>query len=527
MDMLKKGMAVALIAAASSAYAGGPEVPAPVIYVGGAYVDVGLSHDDLQNYWIRSGSRSVTNTFDGNTINYRVPEPVYKIDSGAKGWDGFLGFGYHYVWNREWSLGFEIFGDLTSLNGTQFVRKIDNRITGDKTVIYQSRMRVNETVGVSIFPGYYVAPGSLYFLDIGYVNTEFKINGFPARSAANIGEPSGYEYESGSRLGFGVNTQVGRHFAVRQEYLWENYENPTFTNYLNTRSSDDLIGVVTLNANRRVKTSPEIEKYNVAAVYYFTKQGNATDLNTAPARVGGQAYFGINMGRDEALMNSGYWDSHTLIFANNALQSDLVGGEGGLAKIYGWNLGLVAGYGFNFSNRWYAGLELTGNFDESTGQYRVARGAYNTNTRSFGAFSMSAKFEKEGDFGVAFMPGYQVSDQALLYARVGYVGAQFRVINAWSGETDLTPAQNALLTFKHSKWVDGLQLGVGVDTMVYQNLSLRTEFDINNYGNFNVREIPISTTSFLNSTISTSAIINRKNIIEDSFNVSLIWHFFR
>ena len=81
--------------------------------------------------------------------------------------------------------------------------------------------------------------------------------------------------------------------------------------------------------------------------------------------------------------------------------------------------------------------------------------------------------------------------------------------------------------------MNGLQLGVGVDTLVYENLSLRTEFDVNQYGTLrnNILNVVNPGTVQGGAVVAggqttTNITSNYRNVIEDQFNVALIWHFF-
>ena len=116
--MLKKGIvAAALIAATSAVYAGGPEVPPPA-FIGGVYMDVGLSRDNVSDNYSQATNRSfnVFDPVDGAAIDTIVgPTFLSRAAAGAPGWDGFVGFGVNYVWDNEWSLGLELFGDARAL----------------------------------------------------------------------------------------------------------------------------------------------------------------------------------------------------------------------------------------------------------------------------------------------------------------------------------------------------------------------------------------------------------------------------
>ena len=309
-------------------------------------------------------------------------------------------------------------------------------------------------------PGYFVATGSLYFLELGYVNSQFQLTGFPNPSVAGVlaivsTNPSLNQNLSGFRFGVGTNTQVGTHVAVREEYIWE------FYNSLTANSNTNAVGpfpntdfLLNVGRNNSIRVNPTIGKFNLAAVYYFARQGNAPDLNTAPAHVGGHFYGGLNGSYEAINSNAEYGNVLTTGVANN-FAATTQGLFKGIMDITGWNVGLFAGYGWNFSNRWYLGGELFGNFDSTNGNTsQTSSGAIltltngvPTNTVVTLPYTLTARLQKQWDFGLALIPGYQVSDHALLYGRVGYVGAQFRSTTAMGtgfingGVNTLTGAQ--------------------------------------------------------------------------------------
>lgn len=525
--MMKKGITAAVFfVAASSIYAGGVEI-APV-YVGGFYADVGLSRDDVRNYFQQNGLQTLSVSING------VPQGSittgdfnYQIHAGAAGWAGLVGLGYQYVWNQHWSLGAEIYGDFSSAHGQLLDRSQYDLILGKITRSYSAEMRLNNTFGVSVMPGYYFAPGSLYFLDFGYVNSEFKLSGFPTNipGAFNLGQPaSREENESGLHLGFGVNTQVGRHLAVRQEYIWESYARVTARSVQNAIQDAGNGETDFLAGNRMLRVTPSVEKYNLAVAYYFAPQGNRPNLEATPVHVGGHFYLGANASRDEAISDTQYFSERFTLTTAALVTNDLNLREDGRMKIAGGNAGLFAGYGFNFSNRWYTGFELSGNYDQVQGLYSVSAPA-NFLTGVPEGFFISERLEKNWDFGAAFMPGYQVSDQALLYARVGYVGAEFEIEKHAIGNTGIPADQTARLNFTQNRWVSGLQLGVGVDTLLSERLSLRTEFNVNNFGTRQVSTL-LSDVTLGNANARNELSTRYKHIIEDQFNLALIWHFF-
>ncbi len=520
--MLKKGIAVAaLMAAASNVYAGGIEVaPAPA-YFGGAFVQLGISRD-AQNTSFRQTYITLANGQASDLSQSNL------LNSGAFGWDGNLGVGYDYVWNR-WSFGLEAYGDLSSDHEVMYdPTLIANQLTGTTTATTNFDLRMYGTFGISFLPGFYVAPGSEFFLDIGWVVSEFSLSGFPiSDTAGNVNAvaapPRRNVDQSGFRFGIGANTQLGPHLALSQEYDWETYD-------LIARTNVVPLGVLQAPTggtfNNPVRVSPDLERYNLAAVYYFGRQGNAPDLDTAPAHVGMSFYAGINGSRDLVGSRATYWEDRQMnVNAAGFTTLDNITAAGGDSMISGFNIGAFGAWAWNFPNRWYTAVELGGNIDGANGRYSLAQ-PFNGGVLL--GFNDYFRLTKQGDFSISFLPGYQVSDYALIYGRVGYVGARFSISNIMGGSPivvapALTPNQLNVLTFSRDVWLDGYQLGLGVDTFICSNLSLRTEFDVNSYNGIDTSAQLLAGNGFNMRAFST----RYHNIYEDSFNLGLIWHFYR
>ena len=142
---------------------------APRISMGGPYVSVGISRDDIRNNFYRSFD--YTNVYTG----YSAPSTRFNLDSGASAWDGFLALGFNHVWNNALSLGVEVFGDISNANREQLGVNEDINLLGGSILGSSYQLSAPYSMGLSFLPGFYAAPGSLIFIDIGYVNTQFRL----------------------------------------------------------------------------------------------------------------------------------------------------------------------------------------------------------------------------------------------------------------------------------------------------------------------------------------------------------------
>lgn len=118
----------------------------------------------------------------------------------------------------------------------------------------------------------------------------------------------------------------------------------------------------------------------------------------------------------------------------------------------GWNGGLFVGYGRYFGWFYIAG-EIFANY---TGAQ--------TST-SFGPYNNSISLRTS--WGGSLLPGIKLNDQALLYARIGFV------------RTFLQSTEKGVLggNSTDTNWENGGEVGIGLETLLIGNLSLRAEYN--------------------------------------------------
>lgn len=121
----------------------------------------------------------------------------------------------------------------------------------------------------------------------------------------------------------------------------------------------------------------------------------------------------------------------------------------------GWDADLAVGIGWTFQDHYYLGLE--------------AFGSITNNEAHFGP----AEIEMEHSFGVSVLPGVKISDSTMAFLRLGWVRSRFEVKGGMFGGSI-------------SKSRNGGQVGIGLETMVTNNVSTSLEYDWARYGNWNV-----------------------------------------
>ncbi|OJX12242.1 MAG: hypothetical protein BGO77_03585 [Caedibacter sp. 37-49] len=158
--------------------------------------------------------------------------------------------------------------------------------------------------------------------------------------------------------------------------------------------------------------------------------------------VGGQ--LGYGSGKSE-------WNSRSAVAGENfARKTDL-----GTRGIVG---GLHVGFGKEFNNKMYLGLEAFGNLSKTEGKERSLIG----NTRFY------AKAKRKNEFGAALRPGF-VCGNALLYVKAGVSSAKWEYRSAWSQNAVVTERQN---TSKHRI---AFVPGIGVSMLVSEHVIVGVE----------------------------------------------------
>jgi opacity protein-like surface antigen len=128
----------------------------------------------------------------------------------------------------------------------------------------------------------------------------------------------------------------------------------------------------------------------------------------------------------------------------------------------GWNGSLFAGYGLYFS--WvYIGGEISANVSDAHTQYSVD---------SLGS-RYHVKLNVHNSYSAAILPGVRFNNATLLYGRLGYVRTYLK-----SREKAALgyPIRVPIFSKRTTKWGNGIQAGLGLETVVWRNFSLRGEY---------------------------------------------------
>lgn len=133
--------------------------------------------------------------------------------------------------------------------------------------------------------------------------------------------------------------------------------------------------------------------------------------------------------------------------------------------------GVFLGWGRYLTNYFYLGGELFGDFSKAT----VSEN--DTFTDPDTTIVYTGKISSKGAFGINFHPGFALTPSTLLFVRLGYIRGGFRTQETSTG---LSINNNS------TNWVNGFDYGIGVETSLCDNFSLRSEFTHSNFKSFTI-----------------------------------------
>lgn len=155
--------------------------------------------------------------------------------------------------------------------------------------------------------------------------------------------------------------------------------------------------------------------------------------------------------------------------------------------------GLFFGYGKYIQDLYYVGAEIFGNYSGANTAYSLGLGGAN------GAYYN--KVNVRGSYGIALLPGIKINDTLLAYIRLGFNRANFKTKESFN-----SPSTNAYAIRTTTR--NGFNFGLGLETLVYEDWSVRSEFTHTTYS------------SFSSSGFSTSF-----NPSDNQFMLGLLYHF--
>jgi opacity protein-like surface antigen len=139
--------------------------------------------------------------------------------------------------------------------------------------------------------------------------------------------------------------------------------------------------------------------------------------------------------------------------------------------------GLFGGYGELWSDFYYTGIEVFVNGSTAKQAQTLTNAAADGSSVQF-----NTQITTDLSWGISVIPGLKYSDSSLIYGRVGYSQAKLR---GQSSATYVEPGLSPVIFgYNRKQFVGGLSYGIGIETAIYRNVSLRSEYNHYGYNSF-------------------------------------------
>ncbi len=165
------------------------------------------------------------------------------------------------------------------------------------------------------------------------------------------------------------------------------------------------------------------------------------------------------------------YDAYRASESYNVANGTLAASGSNTINATGWVGGLFAGYGQYFQDLYYLAGEVLVN----------TSGASQSNNGTFtsGATTVTAnnKFSANTSYGIRLLPGVKLNNSALLYIPLGYMSASLK------GTQNVSNGTLSASTSK-SQYSGAFVYGIGIETAIYENFSLRGEYTHTNNNSF-------------------------------------------
>lgn len=355
----------------------------------------------------------------GDTINSTYNNYLSDYTFGAY-------VGYDQFFSRQFVLGGEIFANRSNAKSEW------------KTNLAATNREFQKisTLGISVLPGWQLNDRNRLYARFGWAQAEFdQENNNPDA----YGPAFHAKARSGVETGLGWMMQLSQKLALRLEYDHFNY-NAFKTVYSTTDAH-------TLDGNYAYKSS--FDQFTAGVSYYFSP--NTPTNNTAQAiAIPHGLYVGGDVGRSSADLKVYETASNNTYDYNYNLQGYV-------------RAGAHLGYRLAFTPTFSTALEVFANTDSNQMNYR------NIDVSSI----HEAKYREKDSFGLSVLPGYNITPDNLLYARLGIINSRF------------TKSSNTQETPDFSVGQHGTEVGAGYEIAIASHWSILGEYDHAMYAKIN------------------------------------------
>lgn len=147
----------------------------------------------------------------------------------------------------------------------------------------------------------------------------------------------------------------------------------------------------------------------------------------------------------------------------------------------GWLGNLFIGYGQYFNDLYYLGAEVFGTYSGAQGSQSTTVQAVDFGVGDFSdnILKIRSRVNANWGWGISVLPGMKLADTLLAYVRLGYSWVNLE--GKANGNIDGFP----IFSRSNNNTGGGFNYGVGMESLVYENWSLRGDFNHTDYTSFN------------------------------------------
>jgi opacity protein-like surface antigen len=194
----------------------------------------------------------------------------------------------------------------------------------------------------------------------------------------------------------------------------------------------------------------------------------------APVMLKDGFYIGAEAGYDSYRVRA----NHSLSVTDPVDSDVLTASSNPAISATGWVGGLFLGYGRYLTDMFYLGGELLGTYSGAESSFNNFASVLQPSGEN-DYFNTNRKFEVNGMWGLALLPGIRLNDTSLGYVRLGY--SWVNVKGKISATVTDVAAETSVVTntfFSRSKTntSSGFNFGLGIETLLWDNWSVRTEY---------------------------------------------------
>jgi outer membrane immunogenic protein len=414
--------------------------------VGGGY---GISNNEL-----KFGPRPETTGVGGGL----------DID-GLGGTGGFftLGAGYDRVLMNKFVVGAFIDYDFSDIETTAGIA-----IPPLAGLNASARFRIENQLSVGGKLGYLASPSTLFFATGGYAHAETSdldanVSGLGFSGSGKLATVGSF---NGHFFGGGVETLIGNGFSVKAEYRYTSLDAESATILPGSGASEFVSASI----------KPQIQTARFSLNYRFGDGASDVAKEPAPGYVSSSwtgPYLGIGSGYSVANNKATISDRSTPPGSLFNVVVDGIGSDGGFIS------GTI-GYDFQFAPRYVVGAFFDADYSNLSHRNKLSL--------SSGGSGIGGGTTTEFDdiLMLGGRLGYLVTPDTLLFGSVGYA-------NAGMGSTALginVFGTGAGVELIDGNRFDGVFFGGGIETKIWDQLSLKAEYRYIDLGSENMTLLP-------------------------------------